>query len=88
MTSAQLELITSDRDWKLDERTVEIGRAGLAKARAALAAATPIIDIPDPANAREAKATEITEQAPSTVMTSGPAEPSTSYIVQSLPVAA
>jgi hypothetical protein len=42
MTSAQLELITTDRAWKLDKRTVEIGRAGLAQARAALAAATEV----------------------------------------------
>ncbi len=40
MASAQLELIYSDSgNWKLDRRTVEIGRAGLAQARAALAAA-------------------------------------------------
>lgn len=42
MTSAQLELISTDRAWKLDQRTVEIGRAGLAQARAALAAATAV----------------------------------------------
>lgn len=45
MTSAQLELINPDRSWKLDRRTVEVGRAGLAQARAALAAATPVVDI-------------------------------------------
>lgn len=42
MTSAQLQLITTDRAWKLDKRTVEVGRAGLAQARAALAAATAV----------------------------------------------
>lgn len=39
MATAQLQLIESDRPWKLDRRTVEIGRVGLAQARAALAAA-------------------------------------------------
>lgn len=40
MASAQLQLLDTERPWKLDRRTVEIGRAGLAQARAALAAAT------------------------------------------------
>ncbi len=40
MASAQLQLIYTDRTWKLDRRTVQIGRAGIAQARAALAAAT------------------------------------------------
>ncbi len=40
MASAQLQLIDTHRPWKLDRRTVEVGRAGLAQARAALAAAT------------------------------------------------
>jgi hypothetical protein len=40
MASAQLQLIHSDHTWKLDRRTVQIGRAGIAQARAALAAAT------------------------------------------------
>ncbi len=40
MASAQLQLIDTERPWKLDRRTVEIGRAGVAKARAALAAAS------------------------------------------------
>lgn len=35
MTS-QLTLIDSPNDWRLDERTRQIGRAGIAKARAAL----------------------------------------------------
>ncbi|MEL6983191.1 MAG: hypothetical protein AAFO29_12270 [Actinomycetota bacterium] len=39
MASAQLQLINTERPWKLDRRTVEIGRAGLAQARAALEAA-------------------------------------------------
>lgn len=39
MASAQLQLIDTDRPWKLDRHTVEIGRAGVARARAALAAA-------------------------------------------------
>ncbi len=42
MASAQLQLIDTERPWKLDRRTVEIGRAGLAQARAALAAANTI----------------------------------------------
>lgn len=42
MASAQLQLITTDTTWKLDRRTVEIGRAGIAQARAALAAATVV----------------------------------------------
>ena len=44
MASAQLQLITTDASWKLDRRTVEVGRAGIAKARAALAAAS---DLPE-----------------------------------------
>lgn len=35
----QLVLIESSRDWKLDRRTVERGRRGVALARAALRAA-------------------------------------------------
>jgi hypothetical protein len=36
----QLVLIeTTDADWRLDERTCEIGRAGIAQARRALAEA-------------------------------------------------
>ncbi len=36
----QLALIeSSDADWRIDERTREIGRAGIAQARAALAEA-------------------------------------------------
>jgi hypothetical protein len=42
MASAQLQLIDTDRPWKLDRHTVEVGRAGVARARAALAAATAI----------------------------------------------
>ncbi len=34
----QLTLIESDSRWRLDERTCEIGRKGIAAARAALAA--------------------------------------------------
>jgi hypothetical protein len=39
MANAQLQLITMDDDelWKLDSRTIRIGRKGLAQARAALA---------------------------------------------------
>lgn len=56
MASAQLQLIDTDRPWKLDRRTVEIGRAGVARAREALAAATtvhsvdpsPVDDTPAP----------------------------------------
>ncbi len=39
MATAQLQLTTAPREWKLDERTIEIGRVGLAQARAALAQA-------------------------------------------------
>lgn len=38
MKTAQLTLISDDRPWRLDEGTRRIGREGLAKARAALAA--------------------------------------------------
>ncbi len=44
MASAQLQLITIDHTWKLDRQTVEVGRAGIAQARAALAAATSVSD--------------------------------------------
>ena len=37
----QLTLITSNPKWRLDERTCEIGRKGIAAARAALAATVP-----------------------------------------------
>ncbi len=36
MASAQLQLISSHSNWKLDRETIEVGRAGIAKARAAL----------------------------------------------------
>ncbi len=49
MASAQLQLIDTERTWKLDRRTVEIGRAGVARARAALAAATAP-EVTDPAH--------------------------------------
>jgi len=39
MASAQLQLIYSEESWKLDQHTIEVGRAGLAAARAALAKA-------------------------------------------------
>lgn len=39
MATAQLQLIRSEPDWKLDPHTIEIGRAGIAQARAALAGA-------------------------------------------------
>jgi hypothetical protein len=35
----QLILLEQDADWRLDERTREIGRAGVARAREALRAA-------------------------------------------------
>lgn len=58
MTSAQLQLIHSNDTWKLDRRTVEIGRAGIAQARAALDAAeeppyTKLITAPDEVVAQE-----------------------------------
>ncbi len=34
--NAQLTLIDTPRSWKLDERTREVGREGIARARAAL----------------------------------------------------
>ena len=39
MASSQLQLIHSDDSWKLDRHTIEVGRAGIAAARAALASA-------------------------------------------------
>lgn len=42
MATAQLQLISTDKSWKLDERTVEIGRAGVAQAREALASARTV----------------------------------------------
>ena len=36
--NAQLTLIDTPRSWKLDERTRELGREGIARARAALRA--------------------------------------------------
>lgn len=36
MTSQLLLLDTRNGDWRLDERTIEVGRKGLADARAAL----------------------------------------------------
>ncbi len=44
MASAQLQLIHTNHTWKLDQQTVKVGRAGIAQARAALAAATSISD--------------------------------------------
>jgi hypothetical protein len=35
----QLKLLEQDAEWRLDERTREIGRAGVARAREALLAA-------------------------------------------------
>lgn len=37
MKTAQLTLLSNDRPWSLDDGTRRTGRAGLAKARAALA---------------------------------------------------
>jgi hypothetical protein len=38
MANAQLQLIVTDEElWKLDDRTIRVGRKGLAQARAALA---------------------------------------------------
>jgi hypothetical protein len=34
--NAQLSLIQTPRSWRIDERTREVGRAGIAQARAAL----------------------------------------------------
>ena len=48
MAHAQLHLIYIDDEmWKLDERTIRVGRRGLAEARAALARnALPFTDEP------------------------------------------
>lgn len=40
MANEQLRLITPATVWQIDEHTKEVGRRGLAEARAALAAAT------------------------------------------------
>lgn len=37
-TATQLSLVDTPRSWKLDERTREVGFAGIARARAALRA--------------------------------------------------
>ena len=37
----QLTLIPATKDWQLDERTKQVGRRGIAEARAALAAHRP-----------------------------------------------
>lgn len=55
MATAQLQLISTDQTWKLDVRTVEIGRAGIAQARAALASAETV-DNPLDATYAESKA--------------------------------
>ncbi len=47
MAIAQLQLNSAPTEWKLDRRTIEIGRAGLAKARQALAEAAPVIPTDD-----------------------------------------
>lgn len=44
MATAQLELISGRPDWKLDRQTIEVGRAGIAKARAALELATERVE--------------------------------------------
>lgn len=45
----QLTLINTESPWRLDEKTREIGRRGLAQARAALAAHKPTDGRPDAA---------------------------------------
>ncbi len=47
MATAQLQLSTADTGWKLDRRTIEIGRAGLAQAREALDKAIPTPPVAD-----------------------------------------
>ncbi len=42
----QLVLIETIPEWRIDERTREIGRRGIAQARAALAASRPAPDDP------------------------------------------
>ena len=52
MTSQLRLLDAADVNWKLDERTKEIGRRGLARARAALQAAAPqLAEVADEATA-------------------------------------
>lgn len=55
MVQAQLQLIPEKRSWRLDADTRRVGRAGLAQARAALAAAD---SPPDITAARAAPITE------------------------------
>ncbi len=42
MTTSQLTLLVSEDHWKLDEKTRRIGRDGIARARAVLAAHAPV----------------------------------------------
>lgn len=52
MTSQLRLLDATDVNWKLDERTKEIGRRGLARARAAMQATAPrLADAADEATA-------------------------------------
>ncbi len=67
MVQAQLLLVTTDPTWRIDSSTRRIGRAGLAQARAALAAANHTGPIPDPI------AVPILATASATATTSAPA---------------
>ena len=60
MVSAQLQLIESEESWKLDARTIEVGRAGLAAARAALASARTA---PAPAETNTGQLTMVLDRA-------------------------
>jgi hypothetical protein len=53
----QLSLIDTPSPWRLDEHTREVGRAGIARARAALCAGLsgPAPDRPPPRTARTAR---------------------------------
>lgn len=53
MTNAQLTLIETPRSWKLDHHTREVGREGIARARAALKAG--LRPAPEPSGSSPAK---------------------------------
>ncbi|MDH3295846.1 MAG: hypothetical protein OER95_16125 [Acidimicrobiia bacterium] len=60
MASAQLQLIETEESWKLDAHTIEVGRAGIAAARAALAKAAIS---PEPAVTSTGQLTMVLERA-------------------------
>ncbi|WP_420638750.1 hypothetical protein [Candidatus Poriferisocius sp.] len=52
----QLTLLETPPDWRIDERTIEIGRRGLAQARAVLQRHSPAAPKPAPAPANRTPA--------------------------------